>query len=107
MEERQWDCRDTLSVLKILSPFGINLVQEFSNTDDLIFKCFIPTDSKIKRSNRYVKGEAAVRLVKNAIEKHRKENNIIGSYGIDFSTIDLTWNSRNKSSVENELTNFS
>lgn len=105
--ERIWEINDTKEVLKILSPFGINLIQDFSNKDDLIFKCDVPKESKIKKSNKFVKGDFAGKFVKSTIDKYRKNNNIVGSYGIDFEELDSTWTEENKKDVEKLLVSFS
>lgn len=85
------NCEDLLNISKILAPYGINLIKDSSVKDDLIFKVFVPKNSKIKRSNRYVKGDAAARFTKDTINRYMDKNDIHISYGIDFEEIDLTW----------------
>ena len=43
------DYVDLKNILEILSPYGINLILDTSVKDDLIFKAFVPKDSKVKR----------------------------------------------------------
>jgi hypothetical protein len=105
--ERVWKMDDTVEILKVISPFGINLIQELTNKDDLIFKCIVPKNSKVKRSNRYVKGDAAAKFAKTVIEQYRKNNNITGSYGVDFKELDITWNLENKDNIEELMKSIS
>ena len=66
-------------ILATLAPYGINVVRKYSEQNDLIFTIIIPKDSKVKRSNRYVRGDAATRFATDVIDK-----NIEGSFGIEF-----------------------
>lgn len=91
---------DYINILKLLAPYGINLIPDFSNKEDLIFKVLVPKNSKCKKSNRYIKGEAAARLVKNTINSYMDSNNISCSYGIDFEEIDTTWTEDNKTIID-------
>lgn len=99
------DYVDIKNILEILLPYGINLILDTSVKDDLIFKAFVPKDSKVKRSNRYVKGDAAVRFVKDTINKYMDKNDIHVSYGIDFEEVDLTWTENMSEYVKQKLTN--
>lgn len=99
------DYVDLKNILEILSPYGINLILDTSVKDDLIFKAFVPKDSKVKRSNRYVKGDAAVRFTKDTINKYMDKNDIHMSYGIDFEEVDLTWTENMSEYVKQKLAN--
>ena len=99
------DYVDIKNILEILLPYGINLILDTSVKDDLIFKAFVPKDSKVKRSNRYVKGDAAVRFTKDTINKYMDKNDIHMSYGIDFEEVDLTWTENMSEYVKQKLAN--
>ena len=73
-------------ILATLAPYGINVVRKYSEQNDLIFTIIIPKDSKVKRSNRYVRGDAATRFATDVIDK-----NIEGSFGIEFIESEIVW----------------
>lgn len=73
-EHRLWNNNDTIKVSEILNPKGIYLTVNDKINNDLTFVCMVPEETLANDVNIF-------------IEKYRNENNIEGSYGIDFYLI--------------------